>query len=579
MASLRTIARDLIGDRAPECLLTWPPDCFVLTSRALGTSDAYRRIVSPPAEKCWPALHEWCERIERGGARWRSFCNDEWIIDRSLGKLEAGEAATSAIDAAIRAPWDQLQELWDQDLEHLVRSLEEDGQWRALIALVQLHAMADHACREICLGERAAGADAGEESQRFLRAAERRLEIVPSAREHVSLATLDRARGCVLPKTHTTQLGLSLRSISHHLAYHRYATDIRWFRPYPRGADSRSDSVSQERAGPHQTRNVLLFPWPFAVRGDMFKSVESPHGLVDGHRYFAYTPETLVDSELEMSIGAILDAAERELVNGTVDLLVMPEAAVSEDHWRHFLERMTRDLRAGKRRASFRSYVVGTRSEPEVGFGTNRAQVGFWIDADGDPARGRFERIDQDKHHRWRIDRGQIKSYNLGGSLSPEFTWWEGIQVPERTVTFIEPVPGITVCPLICEDLARQDPVASMLRAVGPNLVICLLMDGPQLASRWSSKYASVLADDPGSSVLTLTSRGMVDRWSSPYAASRDVVALWRDATGMVQELELGGGDALLLRIRTDPAVEYTVDGRKAVRQVLVLDGVTRLRV
>ena len=48
-----------------------------------------------------------------------------------------------------------------------------------------------------------------------------------------------------------------------------------------------------------------------------------------------------------------------------------------------------------------------------------------------------------------------------------------------------------------------------MLRAVGPNLIIALLADGPQIASRWPGRYAAAFADDPGSSVLTLTSAGM----------------------------------------------------------------------
>ena len=47
-------------------------------------------------------------------------------------------------------------------------------------------------------------------------------------------------------------------------------------------------------------------------------------------------------------------------------------------------------------------------------------------------------------------------------------------------------------------DLAQPDPVASIIRQVGPSLVIGLLLDGPQLAERWPARYASVFADDPG---------------------------------------------------------------------------------
>src|SRR5690606_18576218 len=106
---------------------------------------------------------------------------------------------------------------------------------------------------------------------------------------------------------------------------------------------------------------------------------------------------------------------------------------------------------------------------------------------------------------------------------------------------------------LICEDLARQDPVAELVRAVGPNLVIALLMDGPQLEGRWSDRYATVLADDPGSSVLTVTNAGMVklDTWQGNGRSNS--VALWRDAvSGKSQKIELRRSTkavSLLLRL------------------------------
>ena len=69
---------------------------------------------------------------------------------------------------------------------------------------------------------------------------------------------------------------------------------------------------------------------------------------------------------------------------------------------------------------------------------------------------------------------------------------------------------------LVCEDLAQIDDVADVLRSVGPMVLIIPLLDGPQLSSRWAARYASVLADDPGSTVLTLTSYGMARRSRPP---------------------------------------------------------------
>ena len=58
---------------------------------------------------------------------------------------------------------------------------------------------------------------------------------------------------------------------------------------------------------------------------------------------------------------------------------------------------------------------------------------------------------------------------------------------------------GITIVSLVCEDLAQNDDVAEVIRSVGPTIVSTHLLDRPQLTSRWSARYASVLADDPGS--------------------------------------------------------------------------------
>jgi hypothetical protein len=98
-------------------------------------------------------------------------------------------------------------------------------------------------------------------------------------------------------------------------------------------------------------------------------------------------------------------------------------------------------------------------------------------------------------------------------------------RVPRRSVQFVTLAEEIMIVSLVCEDLAENDQVAEAIRAVGPTGVISVLLDGPQLTSRWAARYASVPADDPGSAVLTLTSFGMVPRSrrgpSTPPRSSR----------------------------------------------------------
>jgi hypothetical protein len=172
----------------------------------------------------------------------------------------------------------------------------------------------------------------------------------------------------------------------------------------------------------------------------------------------------------------------------------------------------------------------------------------------------------QYKHHRWRLDDSQISRYGLSAVLpSDKTTWWESIKIPKRRVSFINVGDMMTISHLICEDLARQDPIGDLVRHVGPTLVVTILLDGPQLKNRWSARYASVLADDPGCSVITLTSIGMVKRHSSAFGLMSRVIALWNESGGgHSREIELAqGAEAVLLTIMTESDQEKTADGRE----------------
>ena len=169
----------------------------------------------------------------------------------------------------------------------------------------------------------------------------------------------------------------------------------------------------------------------------------------------------------------------------------------------------------------------------------------------------------QSKHHRWLLDGDQIRRYQLGHVLDPNCKWWEKIDVSYRQcyITLFRPRAALSV--LVCEDLARYDPVLTVMNAIGPNLVIALLMDGPQLEQRWPARYATVLADDPGSAVLTLTSLGMVLRSAMPGEAESREIALWKEPNGKARALKLPKGDhALLLTLTSRMVEQFTLDGR-----------------
>jgi hypothetical protein len=245
---------------------------------------------------------------------------------------------------------------------------------------------------------------------------------------------------------------------------------------------------------------------------------------------------------------------------------VLPELALSHDQFRA-LEELAIERGA--------LLITGLRDEPSLeshGMPVNACAIqpfGLTSVRDAGP-RGktlrRAMRRVQPKHHRWCLDRSQILQYDLGGRLPASFDCWERVFIGPREINFVTLASWLTICVLVCEDLARQDPVTEVIRAVGPNLVFALLMDGPQLTNRWPSRYASVLAEDPGSSVLSLASLGM-SRRSRPAAAGvanrSATIALWRDAVFGEREISLADGhDACVLSLVCKSLEEFTIDGR-----------------
>jgi hypothetical protein len=140
------------------------------------------------------------------------------------------------------------------------------------------------------------------------------------------------------------------------------------------------------------------------------------------------------------------------------------------------------------------------------------------------------------------------------------------MEVPRRSLQFLELSEGLTLVAVVCEDLARMDEVAELIRDVGPTLVVTILLDGPQLATRWTARYAGVLADDPGTAVLTLTANGMVERSRPTGMPPSTVVALWKDPTRGLREISLEhGATGVLVSLAATRARRRVADGRTPV--------------
>ena len=296
--------------------------------------------------------------------------------------------------------------------------------------------------------------------------------------------------------------------------------------------------------------NYLLLPWPLRVResdfGPLAGSVQ--HQGLEPFGFFEFAPSEALDLDLvDRLLVAALDEVER------VDVVVLPESAVDEDE--------IDGLEALVGSHGVQGLIAGVRGHSE-----QPGQFpGNWVHLAVSTGE-QWARFRQHKHHRWSLDEDQIHQYNLGGALHPRLRWWEAMEVPRRSVQFVDVGEGGTVVALVCEDLAQIDDVAEVVRSVGPMIVITPLLDGPQLRSRWAARYASVLADDPGSAVLTLTSLGMAQRCRPQGREPSDVIALWKDPGRGTREVPLeAGAQGVLLSANTGRAARRSFDGRQPV--------------
>jgi hypothetical protein len=479
----------------------WPPDVFALTNLVLDHTEAYRFVIAPPAGRRWPPIPDWNRRVRSAARAWR------------VAAVEQG----AELPSLVRRCWETVTRHRHTELA----AIRTGEAWELIEALLTLHATADEACAATT------GGLAGDHA--FRARAQRRLH------EHGSLSRLSPARVRILPKTHLSAHGITIRSLSRHLALCYEPVDVRW-RSLERGLDV-------DRRDYH----LVLVPWPLSIEARDFRPVAQTavgNTDLDHFGFFEFAPEQSVDHGLLRSlVREATDAA------GTVDAVVLPEGAVTPE--------AIAGLEAALDEQAPILLVAGVR-EPTTTGGYGRNYLHFGVRT----ARG-WERYQQDKHHRWYLDDSQLRQYGLTRSLDPTKLWWEAIDVRERTLNVIDLGHGVTAAPLICEDLARLDEVADLVRRIGPSLVVAVLLDGPQLRSRWTGRYAGILVDDPGSTVLTLTSYGMASRSRRPGAPPSRVVALWTNSTDGVREIELEpGAEAILLTASVDSRPLWTADGR-----------------
>lgn len=467
---------------------------------------------------------------------------------------------------------DLVAELWkdlvdDQQLLRPRAQFEKHQNLKWCRAAIELLIIADEATGELKRREREAALGGGDDGEYDLESviqarnkpkeADKGREIAGSALvrrdQHPPSITLnaDTDVVCVLPKGRVAQVGCTLRGLSKNLALLPARSSVRAQWSEPGG-----DLIGEDEG----TLDILLVPFPYRLDATSFKikSVAKkeedciPWGNFELKQDWLRRPVQVVKL-----VDKLIKAAGKQTtkLNG----VIFPEFALD---WGTF-DSICAHIH--KKHPSIEFVIAGSSVNCDDDPGNHVLTA---VLQRGDDGNSKFAAVSRRKHHRWRLTPDQLRTYGLTPTLNPGVdAWWETHDIGTRELYFHRFRKSSIFVAMICEDLARDDPCHEILRSVGPNIVFALLMDGPQLPARWGARYAGGLADDPGSSVLTFTSWGMIKRANevAPGRASR-TVAMWKDDTGDIHELPMPTTDensGILLSLAAKEVTERTIDGRQ----------------
>lgn len=583
--------------------LCWPPDTFALVSIIMERTGCYRHCL---IDYQWSRTPEYSRQVRFAARHWLRKTTDlVWAkSDKTVSAtyfttpFEPKETKipengwhfyTESIDnfkkiiGTIEKYWNgvdpETKASVDLEILRTINDVQEKGgtempndemaPYRELTkALLQLLAIADSACAGIGLLEKVAS-----ESSAPTEIVHCLANLLLTATG--SLSTLPKFHGAVLPKMRTPQGGITTRSLSHHLTFHTSEVEVMW-RTIP-------------WYNHHQkSMNVIAVPFPFNISEDNFEPRSERFQSV---QYFSYRATMEAgQKDAYAYLDEVVDLVWRQ--NEKLDqihILVFPESSLSEDQYTHLKNKLYERLidSSCKEENAGRLYhlpliVAGISKESENSKLSNQPHT-YYDGVTDHPSHnevrmatffaGKWYDVAQRKHHRWHLNRNQLVQYWLAGKLPSERRWFEHISVAQRRLTILAPTGWLALTALICEDLAQLEPVSAIIRGIGPTFLMALLSDGPQLNSRWSARYANVLADDPGTAVLSLTSLGMVKRSKrltndlyidqSQGEPASYTVALWKDMLRGQQEIHLtNGNQAVRFTLSAKYKEEYTLDGR-----------------
>lgn len=546
-----------------------PFDVFAVAGRLLLLSGAYHHIAPPTRKRAARLLritpHELATARDAAAA-WRHMDGFKFMNPAPANVEAYRRWRASETGAALSPLFDWWQDVFcEHGAHHVVDGGRPEraspGWWRpALLLFIAADEAADEVGFHPVVSAR--GAPQAPWFERFVNLiflflgrpmrADEDGNVVTSAISTFSAA--EKSTCCVLPKSRTPSLGCTLRSLSHNLALmppQGVATG-RWM-PY----------VFKEAPPDERHLNLLLVPFPYAIAASAFRPRNEEVACGQRGGFFELEQQWLSQLSTKKMIEfvvALAHEAQREVDH--IHAIVFPELSLDETFYKALVEHLPTAL------PGLEFVVAGVSNLGERQGNFVNVTV---FQSQGEDAQTRFGLTStREKHHRWRLDRDQIIGYGLEGTLSPSLYWWEDIDLLSRRVDFAVIRRGSVISALICEDLARVDPCQDLIRSVGPSIIFALLMDAPQIRQRWPARHATILAEDPGSAVLTMTSKALMDRQDrlGLHVSKGDedrVIALWRDDSKTTPEEILCGKDqyGTLLTLSASHVVDESLDGRQ----------------
>jgi len=319
------------------------------------------------------------------------------------------------------------------------------------------------------------------------------------------LRNFPESEGCVLPKCLKSDSSTTLRALSENLCYLQASTAIaRWIIPnylipssftfVDSGGASDSDQYDVERIAEtpdaaeqadacKNVTNILIIAYPWKISDACFRKV--------GYGRFDFDPP---------QVGENIDPISTVLSkDNAIEIVIFPELALQQDDYERIKQLLQRKVEESKKAMLLVSGISACRVNG----------LKFSIIA---PGGGISEDFFQNKHHPWRLDGHQFRQYGLENVFSSENELLESCEINPKDIYFVRFRADLCVCFMICEDIRQPEPIAEIIRHVAPNLIVALLLDGPQIPARWCGTAAKRLSEGCGATVLTVTSSGMVKR-------------------------------------------------------------------